>query len=83
MHIESMGLADPDRDGHPVSRPPLPMVIGELSNVPDGEEGSSTGRARDTAGRFIAPSAIDTRLRESGSDGFVGQRMNPKEANQA
>ena len=61
LHLESMGLADPERDGRP---PPLgPMAVSELDH--------GRVRARDSAGRFISASddaSPDSRaLRESTS----------------
>ena len=42
MHLDSMGFADPGRDG----RPPGPMAVAELAG------GLGSGRPRDAGGRF-------------------------------
>ncbi len=64
MNTDSMGFADPDRDGR--QAPPIPMVASEL------EGGMGVGRTRDSAGRFVGASdelSPESRaLRESGSE---------------
>ena len=64
LHLDSMGFADPERDGRPL--PPGPMAIGEL------DHGAVHVRARDSAGRYVSASddtAPESRaLRASRSD---------------
>ena len=47
LHMDSMGFADPDRDGR---LPPSPMGLGEL----DPAHGPGLPRARDAGGRYIS-----------------------------